>query len=101
MKLCLAGPITGYPYHNTPAFTEAAAALRAAGYEVANPRENYGGRTDLSHADYMRASIVALLGCDGVALLEGWTHSEGATLEWRVAKTIGLPVKRWRQWADA
>ena len=36
-RLYVAGPMTGLPDHNYPAFAEAAARLRAVGYEVESP----------------------------------------------------------------
>lgn len=42
-RLYLAGPMTGLPDFNYPAFHAAAAAWRAAGWTVANPAENFNG----------------------------------------------------------
>lgn len=39
MKLYIAGPMTGLPDLDFPAFHEAAAKLRAQGHEVINPAE--------------------------------------------------------------
>lgn len=98
MRLALVGPITGMPDHNTPAFAEAAEALRAAGYEVANPRENFDGRTDLPWTAYLRASIKELMDCDGVAILDDWFDSTGAKIEAHIAEALYMPAAGWRSW---
>lgn len=88
----LSGPMTGLPEWNYPAFNEAAAYLRAKGYEVFNPAEIFGGETHLPREVYMKEDIRALLNCDTVMMLQGWQDSEGAKLEFQIAKQIGLPV---------
>lgn len=95
--LYLAGPMTGQPDHNYPAFNAAAARLRADGYTVANPAE--AGKVDgWEWADYVKRGLRAMLHCDGVALLPGWHESRGARLEYDVAHALkmrGMPVDDW------
>ncbi len=88
----VAGPMSGLPEFNYPAFHAAAAAWRAAGWEVENPAEHFGGRTDLPRETYMHAAIKSLLTCDAIALLPGWWESEGARLEYRVAQAVGMTI---------
>ena len=90
MRIYIAGPMTGMPEHNFPAFHSAAQCLRRAGWDVVNPAENFGGRTDLPRADYMRADVAALVECDAVALLPGWQESRGAKAEYLLAREMGL-----------
>jgi hypothetical protein len=91
MKLYLAGPMTGYPEFNFPAFRAEAARLRAMGFEIVNPAEIV---TDQSVAwlDCMRADIKQLVDCDGIALLAGWAQSRGASIEHNLARDLGLRV---------
>jgi hypothetical protein len=50
------------------------------------------GPFDGHHYDcWMRGDIKALLDCDAILLLPGWTQSRGAVLEQRIAADMGLP----------
>ena len=91
-RIYIAGPMTGLPDHNFPAFHAAAARLRKAGWDVVNPAENFGGRTDLPRESYLRADVALLVGCDAVAMLPGWEDSRGAKLEYLLARELGLLV---------
>lgn len=91
MRLYVSGPMTGLPDLNYPAFNQAAADLRAAGYEVTNPVDKDVPDTEpwLVH---MRADIKMMMDCDGLAILTGWQASKGANLEIQLAHGLGLPV---------
>ncbi|HOA75230.1 MAG TPA: DUF4406 domain-containing protein [Phycisphaerae bacterium] len=89
-RIYISGPMTGHENHNFPAFHAAAEQFRKAGWEVANPAENFGGRTDLPREAYLRADMTMLARCDAIALLPGWERSAGATLETVLAKELGL-----------
>lgn len=89
-RIYIAGPMTGHDDHNFPAFHAAADRFRQAGWEVANPAENFGGRTDLPREAYLRTDITMLAQCDAIALLPGWERSAGATLEAVLARELGL-----------
>lgn len=92
MRIYVAGPMTGYPEFNYPAFEEAAARLRAAGYDVVSPHEiNSAGDLDHSWDWFMRRDIADLVTCDAVATLAGWATSRGAQLEVSIAKGLGMP----------
>jgi hypothetical protein len=86
----LAGPMTGRPGDNYPAFNEAAASLRKAGYIVQNPAQNFAGELGLPKEHYLRAAVMLLLQCDGIALMKGWRTSEGAVMEAHIALRLGL-----------
>jgi len=88
----LAGPMTGLPDHNFPAFRAAAERLQQAGWEVVNPADNFGGRTDLPRGSYLRADVVLLLQCDAMAMLPGWADSRGAKLEYLLGRELGMPI---------
>ncbi len=91
-RIYISGPMTGHDDYNFPAFHAAAERFRQAGWEVANPAENFGGRTDLPRALYLRADMVMLAQCEAIALLPGWEDSRGASLEYTVARELGCAV---------
>lgn len=95
MKLYLAGPMTGYPELNFPAFHTEALRLRGLGYQVVNPAE-LNCDINAGWLECMRKDIAELVLCDGVALLDGWESSEGATLERDIAHRLGLACFRAR-----
>ena len=87
MRLYLAGPMTGIPHFNYPAFNAAAAMLRAEGHEVFNPAEVT--ETDRRAQFKIEMSWI----CDhaeGIALLPGWERSSGARAEHALAVALGL-----------
>lgn len=96
----LAGPMTGYPEYNFPAFRAVAAELRAAGHEVWSPAEQdeeldgFNPATDKaeSFVHYMRRDLPAVMGAAAVWVLPGWEKSKGAQLEVHVARECGIPV---------
>ncbi|QHB37292.1 hydrolase [Gordonia phage Gudmit] len=91
LRYYLAGPMTGLPEFNYPAFTSAADELRRRGFEVVSPHELHDGDTGRSWEFYVRAGLRALLDCDEVVLLHGWHRSSGARLEHTVAVSVGIP----------
>ena len=88
-KLYIAGPMSGLPEFNYPAFHEAAQRLRAVGYEIENPAENSGEPDWIA---YMRVSLRQVSRVDGIAVLRGWELSRGANLEVHIAHALHLPV---------
>lgn len=95
MKIYIAGPMTGLPEFNYPAFHAAESELRAYGYEVLNPahcpeQPNWRG--------YMRHAIKQVSDADGIALLPDWEQSRGARVEFNLAIGMGLrahPLAHW------
>lgn len=98
-RLYVAGPMTGLPDYNYPAFKEAAATLRACGFEVACPAEN-GLPPDAPWEDHMRVDLGHLLTCSAIAVLPGWEHSRGARMEVDLAKSLGMPIRPVPAWVE-
>lgn len=112
MKIYLAGPMTGIPHFNFPAFLEAAASLRSEGHHVFSPAEHdIETHGESFHADNpegdtkkaesngfsLRGALKADLDwiCDhaeGIYMLPGWENSKGARTEHSLAVTLGLKV---------
>lgn len=91
----IAGPMTGLPEFNFPAFHKLADILRKAPYSltVFNPAENEAGRTDLPRPVYMRKDLDYVVNhADALVVLPGWRKSTGATLEVAVARECGKPI---------
>jgi hypothetical protein len=91
MKLYLAGPMTGYPEFNKPAFAAESARLRALGFKIVNPAELNEGN-DGDWLACMRVDIKHAIDCDGIALLPGWEQSRGAPIEHNLMRDLGLRV---------
>jgi len=89
----LSGPMTGLPDYNRPAFDEAAKTLREQGYAVFSPSEVGPRDQVMARSWYMRKDIQALLQSDAVMMLPDWEQSEGAKLEFEIAKQLELPIK--------
>ena len=90
-RIYIAGPMSGLPELNFPAFHAEAARLRALGYEVVNPAE-INAEHPGDWASCMKADLKQMMDCNGIYLLPGWTESRGATLEHSLAQTLGMVI---------
>lgn len=94
-RVYIAGPMTGYPLFNFPAFDAATEEWREAGWDVVNPAEEQrkrGEPVDLPWSHYLRHDIRHVSTCDAVAFLPGWRDSKGATLEHHIASSLGMDL---------
>jgi len=88
-RIYIAGPMTGLPDLNFPAFHAEAARLRALGFEVANPAEiNPDHGTPWTEC--MFRDLRELTECHGIVMLPGWEASPGASIERLWAIRTGL-----------
>jgi len=99
LRLYISGPMTGMPEHNRPEFNHVAARLRERGYEVVNPAE-LPSSPEMTWEDYMREDIRQMMGCQGVATLNGWSESRGARVEVNLARELKIPVLFWMFWSN-
>lgn len=90
-RLYIAGPMSGIPDNNYPAFFDAARRLRAMRLNVENPAENPVPPCK-SWLGYMRLSLLQIARVDGVVMLPGWQRSKGARAEHQLARNLGLPI---------
>jgi hypothetical protein len=89
--------MSGLADHGLPAFAEATQRLTDAGYTAVNPGRR-GVIEGFDWADYMRAALIDLCGCDAVALLPGWRESKGVALEMVVASALHMPARTVNGW---
>lgn len=117
MRLYLAGPMTGYPDFNFPAFERAAVDLRQQGYLVWSPHESNmeadwaathrstydpakgdpGSSPEYSHRYFLAEDLRHVCESDTVAVLDGWEASLGARIETYVAFQLGIPVRPYEE----
>lgn len=83
--------MSGVPDLNFPAFEKGEEILNATPATVLNPIR-LGEVPGWKWEDFMRRDIVALLQCNGIALLPGWERSRGALLEYQVALSLGYRI---------
>lgn len=97
----IAGPMTGLPDFNYPAFDEAQHQLLARGILSLNPAtseiENTSG-APMPWVWYMRRALKMVVRSDGVCLLPGWQESKGAQLEVTVGEALGLDIRPYDEW---
>jgi len=90
-KIYISGPMTGIADFNYPAFNKKAKALKKVGYKVCNPAK-------IKHKDKnnwtmcLKESIIKMLTCDTVFLLDGWEKSDGATIEKELAEKVNMEL---------
>lgn len=101
MRVYIAGPMSGLPDFNYPAFNDAEQRLRKHGHDPINSARLDGREGCRTWLDYMRAALRDVADCDGIALLDGWQESRGAALEAHVGRSLDLPVKPYAQWLEA
>lgn len=92
----ISGPMTGIDLFNYPAFFEAEQTLDALGFNSINParldREK-GIDEDMVWHDFLKRDMqIITQEADGMAFLDGWRNSRGATLEGYVAQQAGLEL---------
>lgn len=96
-RVYIAGPMSGWPRFNFPAFHDAEEHLRLLGYDVFNPAHN-GACPGQPWEYYMRLDLHMVANADAVCLLPEWEASRGARLEVTVAHALGMktiPLSRW------
>lgn len=110
MRVYIAGPMTGIPYYNWPAFIDAQKAWSDEGWEVVTPieanhivwRRHYGRDYDPSTDYFTYGNKISneiygedqklLSLSDAIALLPGWRASKGANHELYTARLLNLAV---------
>ncbi len=93
-RIYISGPMTGIDRWNFPAFKATASEYRGAGFDVINPAELDGDEdpANLKWSDCLRRDLSALMLCDTIVMLPGWSESRGSQLEHHVAVELGFNV---------
>jgi len=82
IKYYLAGPMTGYPEFNIPAFRAAKLNLEAQGFEIELPYDIDNTAENWTWGQYLAEDIKLICDqCQGIILLPEWERSRGAKLE--------------------
>ena len=104
MKIYCAGPMTGYPDFNFPAFMQAEENFKRLGDTIFNParmdieadgidREGMSGHEEVPNLkEIARRDVDAIFQCDMIYMLRGWENSKGARAEHALANWIGLEI---------
>lgn len=109
MIVYIAGPMTGLPEFNFPAFDRAAELLAANGHLVLNPAQmdrdvGFDPSSSVASSEFlrdaMRRDLSAICGAEAIAMLPGWEHSAGARIEWTLAAHLGLEIMYLSEWTD-
>lgn len=117
MKLYVAGPMTGIPQFNFPAFDAIAVELRRYGHDVVSPAElddpedraaalaskdgsalDYGKGVKKTWGKFLARDVelIADGGIECIVVIDGWEYSRGARLETFVGRMMcRLPVYTW------
>ena len=101
-RVYIAGPMSGLPEYNVPAFNVVAAILRGEGFDVFNPAAQttsldvQHGRRAADAEAYREMMGVDLAWITSTAthmyMLSGWETSKGARAEYAVAIACGLTI---------
>lgn len=88
MLIYLAGRITSDPLH-AYRFADAEMALAAEGHVILNPCMLPNG---MEYEQYMRIDAAMIREADAVCFLQGWSGSDGAKRERRLAEALGKQI---------
>ena len=87
----IAGPMSGLPEYNRPAFNDEALNQQQKGHVVLNPAILPDG---LTQQQYMGICIEMVKIADEVIMLPNWVNSQGATAEFHYAMKCGKVIRQ-------
>ena len=92
MRIYVSGKISGLPYEEVKTrFDDCQALLESIGFEVVNPL-TMGLNQEAKWEQHMVKDIELLLSCDSIYMMDNWTESTGAGIEYDIAIRIGMDV---------
>lgn len=93
MKIYVSGKITGLPIEEAKQrFANSQALLESIGFEVVNPLEFGLCDEKESWESHMVKDIELLFGCDAIYMMDNWTGSTGAGIEYDIAFRLGKDI---------
>ena len=90
INVFISGPMSGIKDHNRPLFNMVAAELADQGHSVLNPAILPDG---LSQGQYMQICLPMVAVADELVMLPGWEGSDGAYIEFLLAKKSGKTIR--------
>ena len=90
INIFISGPMSCIKDHNRPLFNMVAAELTEQGHSVLNPAALPDG---LSRGQYMQIYLPMVAVADELVMLPGWEQSEGAYIEFCLAKKSGKTIR--------
>ena len=92
IRIYISGAITGIKDYEKK-FMDAEKYLSRDCIHIENPVRIGSGLKNPTYEDYMRADLKALLTCDEIYMLHGWSESKGACFELDTAKMCGIKIR--------
>lgn len=91
-RIYISGKVTGIPDADVrEKFTDACEFLNSIGFEAVNPVES-GLPSTATWEQHMVKDIELLFGCDAIYMMADWVDSKGASIEYDIAKRLGMPM---------
>ena len=101
-KIYIAGPMTGHPEFNYPAFFKAENSIghewqvfnpaRMDGIDTTGMKGHLGEVPEFCLKAAMKRNCEAICQCDAIYMLKGWEKSRGALIEFQLAVYLGLEI---------
>ena len=92
MRIYISGKISGLPLDDVKVrFADAKAFLDEIGFEAVNPLEK-GLPDEATWEQHMVKDIELLLSCDSIYMMDNWTQSTGAGIEYDIAFRLGKDI---------
>ena len=92
MRIYISGKISGLQLDDVKVrFADAKAFLDEIGFEAVNPLEK-GLPDDAPWEQHMVKDIELLLSCDAIYMMDNWTESTGAGIEYDIAFRLGKDI---------
>lgn len=97
-RIYIAGPISGMPQYNRPAFKHAKGILRAYGYQPVSPLDLVPeDEPEQPYLYYIKQGLELLDSCQAALFLPGWRRSPGARIERIFARREGKDIYELRE----